>query len=151
MPTASIFMKFGSIQGDAQEDKHKKWIVLNDVEHAVARDIPMSTGYTEQDTTTRYFGDISVTKRFDIASTALMNNCLKGSTDTDATIDFSYVGDNQPFYEEIKLTQALVTQYGVTIDKDGNGGEAVTLTFVKYDQEFGEAKASLDRQTQEMG
>jgi type VI secretion system secreted protein Hcp len=151
MPAAAgIFMKFGSIQGDADDPNHKGWIVLNGVRHATGREMSMDSGRTEQATQTRYFGDLDVSKRLDIASTALMNNCLKGSIDVDAEIQFSYLGDSQKFYEQIKITQTLVTYYNVWIDNEGNSGETLTLTFVSYDQEYGTKKLSYDRKTQEM-
>src|SRR5262245_30675841 len=127
-------MKFGPEERQAQEKTHKRWIVLDNVAQASERDIPMSTGYTEQNTGNRYFGDVGVNKRLDIASTALMNTCLKGTVDTDAQIDLSYAGDDQAYYEKINLTQVLVTHYEVMIDGDGNSQESLTLTFVHYEQ-----------------
>jgi type VI protein secretion system component Hcp len=139
---AEIFMKYGSIQGNATFKGKEKWIVVDNVTQATSRPLSMDTGKEQEDAGVPFVGDLKLYRSLDMASTAFMNNCLKG-TETDAEIDFIKPEAEGP-YKTINITQVLVTNYACQIGAKG-GSETLTLSFVDLDMEIkegGDSKAS---------
>ena len=133
-----MFIKIGSIKGEAKDGSHKDEIDV----------LAWSWGMSQSGTTQVGGGggsgkvnvqDLSFTKYLDKSSPDLMLACCKGTHEKDAKLTMRKAGDKPLEYLIITMTEVLVT----SVSTGGSGGEDrltenVTLNFAKVKVEYTE-------------
>jgi type VI secretion system secreted protein Hcp len=132
-----MFMKIEGVQGESDDDKHKKEIDV----------LAWSWGMSNSGSAHVGGGagsgkvnvqDISFTKYVDAASPKLMLACCNGTHYDEATLVVRKAGGTNPVeYITIKLTEVLIS----SISTGGSGGEDrltenVTLNFAKFNLNY---------------
>lgn len=126
-----MFLKLEGIEGEAQDDKHKKEIDI----------LAWSWGASQSGTTHMGAGggggkaniqDLSVTKYIDSASHMLLQRCFDGKHITEGTLVVRKAGGTPLEYYTLKIEDIMVT----SVSTGGSGGEDrltenVTLNFSK--------------------
>ena len=82
------FVKLGDIKGEATDDGHKDWILIESMSSPLFRSIPegaKDSQRTKGDTT---LGDIVVVRQLDKSSTKLQEACANGSFFSEVEIHF---------------------------------------------------------------
>jgi type VI secretion system secreted protein Hcp len=106
------FMKLGDIKGEATDQDHKDWILLESMSSPVYRSIPEGAKdqqRTKGDTT---LGDIVVVRQLDKSSTKLQEACANGTFYKEVQIDFcTTVKNKQEPYLTYKLKNVIVTSH----------------------------------------
>lgn len=117
-----IYMKYGVIRGGVTARGYRSWIELESSQYGGSRN-SQGGGFGGS-----HIVDLHVTKRVDVASVALYQECLQGRP---ATVFVDYV-DGGSVYFRLKLHEAMIVSY----THSGNGADAVeslTLNFTKMD------------------
>ncbi|HVZ09612.1 Hcp family type VI secretion system effector [Rhodopila sp.] len=124
-----IYLKFGSVQGDATQTAHQNWIQLRGVGWGMGRPVTNPAGSKAgRVLAAPRVGDLRVTKDQDSATIPLIQQALSGSPQ-DAQIDFvsEGTGDGTVYYT-IKLKNAIITAF----DQDSSGdrpGDVIVFNF----------------------
>jgi type VI secretion system secreted protein Hcp len=132
-----MFMKITGVDGEAQDDKHKKdidvlawsWGLSNSGSAQVGGGAGAGKVNVQ---------DLSFTKWVDSASPKLVLACCNGTHYDEAMLVVRKAGGDNPVeYIKLKLTEVLVT----SISTGGSGGEDrltenVTLNFAKFNLDF---------------
>ncbi len=128
-----MFLKIEGIDGEAQDDVHKKEVDI----------LSWAWGMSQSGTTHMGSGggggkvavqDMSFTKYVDVASVELMKTCTSGKHITEATLTVRKAsGENPLEYIIIKMEDIIVS----SVQTGGSGGEDrltenVTFNFSKY-------------------
>ena len=132
---AAAFMKLGDIKGEATDNEHKDWIIIESMSSPLFRAQAAldDTGQckvalrSRGDTT---LGDVVVVRELDKSSTKLQEASCGGTGFDEVTIDLiSSVGKGKRSnnaYLRYKLTNVFVTSYSIAPDVNG-AGEAVPM------------------------
>ena len=147
------FMKLGDIKGEATDDGHKDWILLESMSSPVYRSIPEGAKdqqRTKGDTT---LGDIVVVRQLDKSSTKLQEACANGTFFKEVQIDFcTTVKNKQEPYLTYKLKNVIVTSYSFHGNSSGSplpseqitmGFTEVEWTYVVVDPATGDKKGNV--------
>ena len=144
----AAFMKLGDIDGEATDNEHKDWIIIESMSSSVTRSFDDAEGTTRSrgDTT---LGDVVVVRELDKASVKLQQACAHGTVFAEAQLDFTtQTGGRQATYLTHKLKNVIVTSYSMSADGAGDTRptEQVTLgytegewTYVAIDPATGDA------------
>ena len=147
------FMKLGDIKGEATDQDHKDWILLESMSAPLFRSIPEGAKdqqRTKGDTT---LGDVVVVRQLDKSSTKLQEACANGTFYKDVEVHFcSTVKGKQEAYLTYKMKNVIVTSYSFHGNSSGSPlpSEQVTLgytevewTYVVLDPETGDKKGNV--------
>jgi type VI secretion system secreted protein Hcp len=144
----SMFARIGSIEGEAQDAKHKGEIDVLAWSWGVSQAAaPTPRAGGGGGTGKASFHDLSFTHRVDKASPLLMKACAKGEHLKDATITVRKAGKGQQEYLVVTMKDVLVTSVSTSVSAEGDATmEVVTLAFAKVDLEYKPQKkdGSLD-------
>jgi type VI secretion system secreted protein Hcp len=148
-----IFMRLGDIKGEATDQDHKDWILVDSLSAPIYRSIPEGAKdqqRTKGDTT---LGDIVVVRQLDKSSTKLQEACANGTFFSEVEVHCcTTVKKKQEPYLKYKLKNAIVTSYSFHGDASGDPlpGEEVTLgvtdaewTYVVVDPATGDNKGNI--------
>lgn len=129
----AIYMKYKGVDGDATEDKHKKWITLSSCQWGVGRGISAPVGSTVQrEASQPSISEITVSKSLDASSTKLLTESLIGQG-TDCQIDFCKTDkDQQSIYLTLTLENTMISGYSLSSGGD-KPSESVSLNFTKIE------------------
>jgi type VI secretion system secreted protein Hcp len=110
----SAFLKFGDIKGEATDQDHKDWILIESMSSPIHRSIPSGAKdqqRTKGDTT---LGDVVLVRQLDKSSVKLQEACATGKFFKEAEIHFctKAEGKEEP-YLKYKLSDVLVTSYNL--------------------------------------
>jgi type VI secretion system secreted protein Hcp len=127
----SIFLKFGSVLGDAEDAGHKNWIDVKAANWSLSRPVSNPAGSTSgRVLSAPQLSELTVTKDEDVATIPLIQAALEGSP-VAAQIDFCTTGTGQQeVYYTIAMTNAIITSFGQAAS-DGRPIESVTFNFTK--------------------
>ena len=117
----SIFVKFDGIDGEATEDKHKKWIEVNSLQFGFGRGISTPQGNAaHRETSAPSVSEITMTKEMDAASSKLFTSSLTESNGKEVKIDLCRTGgaDGLIVYSTYTLTNTLISGYSVSSGGD---------------------------------
>ncbi|MCP4169487.1 MAG: type VI secretion system tube protein Hcp [Fuerstiella sp.] len=147
------FVKLGDIKGEATDDGHKDWILIESMSSPLFRSIPegaKDSQRTKGDTT---LGDIVVVRQLDKSSTKLQEACANGSFFSEVEIHFCTTMKNkQEPYLTYKLKDVIVTSYSFHGNSSGDPlpSEEVTLgytevewTYITIDPKTGDKKGNV--------
>jgi type VI secretion system secreted protein Hcp len=127
----SIFLKFGSVLGDAQDAGHTNWIVIKAVSWGLTRPVTNPAGSTAgRVLSSPQVAELHITKDEDVASIPLIQASFEGSP-VAAQIDFCTTGTGQQeVYYTIMLTSALITSFAQA-GTDGRPLETLAINFTQ--------------------
>ena len=147
------FMKLGDIKGEATDQDHKEWILIESMSSPIYRSIPEGAKdqqRTKGDTT---LGDVVIVRQLDKSSTKLQEACANGTFYKEVELHFcTTVKKKQEPYLTYKLKNAIVTSYSFHGNSSGSPlpSEQVTLgytdvewTYVIVDPETGDKKGNV--------
>ena len=140
---AQMFVWIDKIPGDATEDSHKEWIVVNSVDWEVARSVDINDmGGTQVGHGNATFGKVSVTSELGKASNLLKMAVANGTKKDEIKIDCCRSGDDaaaglEP-YLLWKLANAQIDSYTVSCSADAVPTETWTIAYRKISVEFKE-------------
>jgi type VI secretion system secreted protein Hcp len=140
---ANMFVYIKDIVGDATEDKHPKWIVVQSVDWEVARAVDINDiGGTQRGHANATFGKVSVTSELGKASNALKLSVANGTIRPEIKIDCCRSGEDaasglEP-YLMWKLAHVQIDSYTVSCSADGVPTETWTLAYRKIEIEYKE-------------
>jgi type VI secretion system secreted protein Hcp len=133
------FMKLGDIKGEATDQDHKDWIIIESMSSPIYRSIPEGAKdqqRTKGDTT---LGDVVVVRQLDKSSTKLQEACANGTFFKEVEIHFcTTVKNKQEPYLKYKLENVIVTSYSFHGNANGSPlpTEQVTLGYTKVDWNY---------------
>ncbi len=149
----SAFMKLGDVKGEATDNGHKEWIIINSMTSPIYRSIPPGAKDMERMRGDMIFADVVVERQVDKSITGLLFACASGDILEEVTIHFcTTVKNRQEPYFSFGLRHVIVT--GVTFVGQASGDplphEQVTMNFTEavwryiiVDPETGDIKGSL--------
>ena len=106
------FMKLGDIKGEATDQGHKDWILIESMSSPIHRSVP--EGAKDQQRTKGHttLGDVVIVRQLDKSSTKLAEACANGTFFPEAQIDLcATVGNKQEPYLQYKLKNVIITSY----------------------------------------
>jgi type VI secretion system secreted protein Hcp len=131
-----MFIKIGDVEGEAQDDAHKKEIDVLSWSWGLAQSGNAQVG-SGAGAGKVSIQDLSFTKYVDSASPYLMLACCNGKHYDEALLTIRKAGEDPLEYLTIKLTEVLVS----SVSTGGSGGqdrltENVSLNFSKVDVKY---------------
>ncbi len=135
---ADMFLKFGTVKGDATEKNHKEWLSLSSISFGMNRNIQTQAGkVSNRDKGTVVMHDLVCTKSVDKSTPEMLNYACSGSTPKDAQIDLLRVEDGKTsVYMTYKLTDCLISSYQIDSVASTEPTEVFTLNFVKMQVDY---------------
>jgi type VI secretion system secreted protein Hcp len=126
-----IYLKFGSVLGDAQESGHTNWIELSTVGLGIDRPVSNPAGSVSgRALAAPRFAELTVTKDEDVATIPLIQAALEGKP-IEAQIDFARTGpDPMEVYYSISMHETLITNFAQSSSGE-RPVESVTFNFTK--------------------
>lgn len=127
----SIFLQFGSVQGDAKDAGHLNWIVVNAVSWNLTRPVTNPAGSSAgRVLAAPQVAELLISKDQDVATIPLVQAAFEGSP-VPAQIDFCSTGtDQQQVYYTIALTNVVLTSFGQSA-AEGRPQDTMTLNFTQ--------------------
>ncbi|KGM53233.1 Hcp family protein [Lysobacter daejeonensis GH1-9] len=126
------FMSIDTIKGESKDADHKDWIEIESFNQDVLQPRSATASTAGGATAARVeMTPIEVTKRIDIASTALFQACANGTTFPKAQIQFMRADKdgNAINYYTVELLNVLVHRVNTAMGHDGMPAETVQLSF----------------------
>jgi type VI secretion system secreted protein Hcp len=147
------FMKIDGIDGEGQDSKHDKWIVLESMSSGVHRSIPEGAKSTQRSRGETSMADIVVVRHLDKSSMKLKEACATGKYVAEVQIELCHEsqGKNEP-YLKYKLKDVILSSYSFHGAASGDPlpTEELTLnytegefTYVEFDNAKGTPKGSI--------
>jgi type VI secretion system secreted protein Hcp len=128
------YLQIDGIKGESNDDKHKDWIEVSRVIHAVhqprAESVSTAGGHTSG---RAELSPISFQKLSDMASPVLLQTCAMGKTIPKATFEFMRAdGDGKPIpYFKIELENLMIANVTPNSGDGGTITELVQLVYAK--------------------
>ena len=147
------FMKLGDIKGEATDQGHKDWILIESMSAPIHRSVP--EGAKDQQRTKGHttLGDVVIVRQLDKSSTKLQENCANGTFFKEVQIDFcTTVKNKQEPYLTYKLQDVIITSYSFHGVESGQPlpSEQITLNctaaewnYVVVDPKTGDNKGNV--------
>ena len=149
----AAFLKLGDIKGEATDEGHKDWILIDSMSSPVFRSVPEGAKDTERSRGDTTLGDVVVVRQLDKSSTKLQEACANGTFYKEVEIHFTtQVKNKQEPYLKYKLKNVIVTSYSFHGNSTGDpipteeitlGYTEVEWTYVTIDPETGDAKGNV--------
>ena len=139
---AAAFMKLGDIKGEATDNEHKDWIIIESMSSAISRTVDdkgkdakgKDAQRSRGDTT---LGDVVVVRELDKSSTKLAESTANGLFHDEVEIHFTRSNDDtsdaqQQVYLKYKLKNVIVTSYSFHGNAAGDPLPTEEVTFGLY-------------------
>ena len=149
----AAFVKMGDIKGEATDNDHKDWILIESMSSPIFRSIPEGAKDQQRTKGETTLGDVVVVRQLDKSSTKLQEACANGTFYSEVEIHFcTTVKNKQEPYLKYKLKDVIVTSYGFHGNSSGDPipSEEVTLgysevewTYVTIDPKTGDKKGNV--------
>lgn len=149
----AAFLKLGDIKGEATDQGHKDWVIIQSLSAPIHRSIPPGAKDQQRTKGETTLGDIVIVRQLDKSSTKLQEACANGTFFKDAEVHFcSTVKNKQEPYLKYKLSNVIVTSYSFHGQASGDPlpSEEITLgftevewTYVVLDPQTGDAKGQV--------
>ena len=130
------FMKLGDIKGEATDQDHKEWILIESMSSPLYRSIPEGAKdqqRTKGDTT---LGDVVVVRQLDKSSTKLQESCANGTFFKEVEVHFcTTVKNKQEPYLTYKMDNVIITSYSFHGNSSGSPlpSEQITMGYTKVE------------------
>lgn len=118
---AAAYLKLGDIKGEATDDGHKEWIIIQSFGQGIDQERDAASGLP---TGKRQHKPLTITKEVDKSSPLLMQSLTTGTPIRAARIEFVRTGEQDRYYR-VFLKNLIVTSY----ESVENPGQAQTETF----------------------
>jgi type VI secretion system secreted protein Hcp len=136
-----IFVKYGSIKGDATHEDHKEWIAVESLHWGVSRSMSTKTGFgSDREASQPSLSDVTVSKDMDGSSIYLFKEACTGSKGQDCVVHVVATSDPGQTVVEYKLENALVSMYDASSGGDvpsetvGFNFTKMTFKYITYDE-----------------
>ena len=134
----SIFVKYGDIQGQAEDSGHKNWMKVESMEWGINRSVASDTairGGREVGSVTS--SDIKIVRRADRATPKLvMEATLGDGTDVEIHVTQRGKGAGEETYLKYTLQNAIISGYFTAADQDQKPVEHIVISFTQFTVEF---------------
>ena len=130
------FIKFDGIDGEATEDKHKKWIPVDSFHWGVSHQVDMvGSAHSSGKASIESF---SFTKLTDTSSPKLALACCTGEHIKSAVIEFSQSTGDRLVWMSYKFTDVMVSGFNISGAPSGvdRPQESVSISFSKWEQKY---------------
>ena len=130
------FVKIGDIKGEATDQDHKDWIIIESMSSPIYRSIPEGAKDQQRTKGETTLGDIVVSRQLDKSSTKLQEACASGKFFTEVEFHFcTTVKGKQEPYLKYKLKNVIVSSYSFHGNASGSPlpSEQVTLGFTEVE------------------
>ena len=133
----AIYMKYGSIKGDATTDGHQGWIELQSFQWGVGRALGTAArGSTSREHSEPHLSEITVTKPTDVATPKLLLDAVAGELNTTVKIDFTTTSKGQTTtFLNYTLENTGISGYSANSSGD-MPMESLSLNFTKVTTTF---------------
>ncbi|MGF1461687.1 MAG: Hcp family type VI secretion system effector [Maricaulaceae bacterium] len=129
----AIYLKYGSVKGDATQQNHKDWIMVDSIQFGVGRAISTPVGQAvNREASEPSLSEVTLTKSFDVSSHELFGLSLVGIKGDKATIDFASTNAGGQNVMQIVLYEAVVSSYSFSSGGDA-ASESFSLNFTKIE------------------
>lgn len=149
----AAYVKLGDIKGEATDQDHKDWIIIESMSAPIHRSIPSGAKDQQRTKGETTIGDIQLVRQLDKSSTKLQESCANGTFFKEVEIHFcSTVKNKQEPYLKYKLYDVIVTSYSFHGDASGDplpseqvslGYSKVDWTYVVLDPKTGDKKGDV--------
>ena len=133
----AIFMKYGSLDGEASATGYEKWVELGSLQWGVGRGISTgSGGGSKRESSAPSISEITVTKTADSFSPLALKEAIGGKGVT-VKIDLTRTdagGKHHP-YQKYVLEEVMISGYSISSGGD-RPSESLSLNFTKFDSEY---------------
>jgi len=147
------FVKIGDIKGEATDQDHKDWIIIEAMTSAVSRSIPSGAKDQQRTKGETVLADINLVRQLDKSSTKLQEACASGKFFPEVEIHFCTTGGSKqgPFLK-YKMKDVIVTGYSFHGNSSGAplpseevslGFTEVEWTYVIVDPKDGKPKGNV--------
>src|SRR5919108_6051429 len=93
------YMKMGDIKGEATDESHKEWIIIDALNAHVSRSIPQGAKDQQRTKGETMLGDVVVARQLDKSSTKLQEACACGKFFPEVEVHFctTVKGKQEPY------------------------------------------------------
>ena len=147
------FMKLGDIKGEATDQAHKEWIIIDSMSAPIYRSIAEGAKDQQRTKGETTLGDVVVVRQLDKSSTKLQEACANGTFYPEVEVHFcSTVKNKQEPYLTYKLKDVIVTSYSFHGNAAGDplpseeltlGYTEVEWTYITLDPKTGDKKGNV--------
>ena len=130
------FMKLGDIEGQATDQGHEKWILIESMSAPISRSIPMNARDQQRTQGSTSLGDVVVVRELDKSSVKLQEACANGKFFDEVEIHLcSTLAGKQEPYLTYKMKNAIITSYSFHGNASGSPlpTEQVSLGFTEIE------------------
>jgi type VI secretion system secreted protein Hcp len=132
----SAFIKIGDIKGQATDQNHKDWILLDTLSSSVDRSIPQGAKDAMRTQGETQLGDIVITRILDKSTPKLAEACAAGTNFPEVEVHFCTTaeGAEEP-YLKYKMKNVILTSYSYNGNSTGDplGSETLTLGYTEIE------------------
>ena len=129
----AIYMKFGKIAGDATQDEHKEWIVVDSVQFGLGRGISTVTGAAKnREASEPSVSEITVTKMMDKSSHEIFKAACADTAGQDLKLDFTSTDQAGQVFFSVLCSASLVSGYSISSGGD-RPSESIRFNFTKIE------------------
>ncbi len=149
----AAFVKLGDIKGEATDQDHKDWILIQSMSASIHLSIPSGAKDQQRTKGETSLGDIELVRQLDKSSTKLQEACANGTFFKEVEIHLcTTVKNKQEPYLKYKLKDVIVSSYGFHGDASGDplpseqvslGYSEVEWTYVVVDPKTGDKKGDV--------
>jgi type VI secretion system secreted protein Hcp len=149
---AAAYMKLGDIKGEATDNEHEEWIIIESMSSAISRTVDDKAKDAQRSRGDTILSDIVVSKELDKSSVKIQESTANGVFYDEVEIHFTRLisdpsgAEKEQTYLKYKLQNVIVTSYSFHGNAAGDPlpTEQVTLgytevewTYIQYDPETG--------------
>jgi type VI secretion system secreted protein Hcp len=130
------FMKLGDVKGEATDDGHKDWIIIESMGASIHRTVPEGAKDQQRTKGHTVLSDVSIVRQLDKSSVKLLENCANGTFFDEVEIHFcTTVKNKQEPYLKYKLKNAIISGFSQHAVESGNPlpSEEFTMNFVSVE------------------
>lgn len=132
----AIYVKYGSIKGDATHEDHKEWLDVGSLQWGVGRAIMTPSGSSKnREASEPSVSEVTITKQMDASSTSFFTEAVTGVKGTEVKIDLVSTGNPGRTYATYTLSDALVSGYSMSSGGD-RPSESISINFAKIEFKY---------------
>jgi type VI secretion system secreted protein Hcp len=133
-----MFLKIDGIDGESTDDKHKKWIEIDDFNHSVSQPVTAASKAGGRVGGRADFADLVVTKTIDLSTPSLYLHCSNGKHIPKVELEFCLATDKKHTFMKYTLEDVIVSSVSPSgsITNDVKPGEQVTFAYGKITWEY---------------
>lgn len=134
----AIFLKYGSLEGEASAKGYEKWIEIESISLGVGRGITAGVGgASKREATAPSVSEMTLTKSFDASSAHIIKESIGGKS-AEVKIELTQTDNKGSHiaYQKYVLSDTLVSAYSFEGSSSGRPHERISLNFTKIQSEY---------------